>query len=252
MTGPERFPAALRDSPAEAPAVCPAGMARPLPASGPSSPGPGSNSDQRPPRGPDPGRVSSTTAAGERRCRRRRARRWHTRPWRWKPSIEPRARWRYGKAGGQVTRLVRWVPARVGMGACPLKGVSTMTLRSLRRAFLVVPLVALVATAVPPLARSRARPPRVAPRRSPQRRRVRPRCRRRQRRTARRWSWVPARPRGARFTCSIPIPSRRCRGRSRARTRARLLRATRPSRRPSLRRGHRWRVRVSTRPCWAL
>src|SRR5260370_7552305 len=54
-----------------------------------------------------------------------------------------------------MTRLVRWVPARVGAGACPAEGVSTMALRSLLRAFLVVPLVAvsaLVATAAPPLA----------------------------------------------------------------------------------------------------
>src|SRR5258708_20278625 len=54
-----------------------------------------------------------------------------------------------------MTRLVRGVPARVGGGACPAEGVSTMALRSLLRAFLVVPLVAvsaLVATAAPPLA----------------------------------------------------------------------------------------------------
>src|SRR5260370_24005000 len=66
---------------------------------------------------------------------------WHAS---WKGTVRRlarRARWRYGKAGCQVTRLVRWVPARVDAGASPAEGVSMMTLRSLLRAFLVVPLV---------------------------------------------------------------------------------------------------------------
>src|SRR5260370_36002411 len=66
---------------------------------------------------------------------------WHAS---WKGTVrplEPRARWRYGKAGCQVTRLVRGGPARVDAGASPAEGVSMMTLRALLRAFLVVPLV---------------------------------------------------------------------------------------------------------------